>query len=262
MDEKHKRPFQPTFGKVNFMQDWRRKRAKADQEPTPTLDAGGHKASGGGARKRSTDPAAADGRKLVSTLRFEQAKKHVLLNIYLTPAHIYEGLLRWGSVKDTAIHGQTLNFVIGDKLTTRLYLFGIQRFMLVDHKLVYEHNIELGSHAGNLANGMAHPIATSSAAAAAASNANVGSNNNNGGSTAMNAAAGNPAKALAMGTPQQRAAVAAAIARQHQQMIMQNMPAAMNADANQPANVAATSNTPEPAHAQNATANNDERVYD
>jgi hypothetical protein len=28
------------FGKVNFMQDWRRKRAKADQEPTPTLDAG------------------------------------------------------------------------------------------------------------------------------------------------------------------------------------------------------------------------------
>ncbi|KAI8055124.1 Spt20 family-domain-containing protein [Syncephalis plumigaleata] len=39
MDEKHNRPFQPTFGKINFMQDWRRKRAKADQEPTPTLDA-------------------------------------------------------------------------------------------------------------------------------------------------------------------------------------------------------------------------------
>jgi hypothetical protein len=88
-------------------------------------------------------------------------------------------------------------------------------------------------------------------------NANSANNNTNNNSNvnAINT------KTLAMGTPQQRAAVAAAIARQHQQMIMQNVPA-INADVNKVPNSASASADAEQTHTlSTGTVNEDKSKY-
>ncbi|RCH81809.1 Transcription factor spt20, partial [Rhizopus azygosporus] len=105
-DNRAKRPFpfEPSFSKISYLQDWRSKKQKANAEPLPAIDV-----KKGKGRKSLLEPITLpDGRKCVRSIRFERPegdkKIYTLINIYLLNGH-YDGVFRWGTAYDTSLNG-------------------------------------------------------------------------------------------------------------------------------------------------------------
>lgn len=61
--------FQPNFGRLAFLKEWRQKKRLEETQPIPVLDPKKSKA------KRQEMSLLPDGRKIVRTIRFEQEDK-------------------------------------------------------------------------------------------------------------------------------------------------------------------------------------------
>ncbi|KAG1089678.1 hypothetical protein G6F42_019914 [Rhizopus arrhizus] len=84
MDSRAKRtfPFEPSFGKISFVQDWKSKKSKQGSEALSAIDI----KKGKGRKNVSEAPVLSDGRKCVRTIRFERSeadkKVYTIVNIY------------------------------------------------------------------------------------------------------------------------------------------------------------------------------------
>ncbi|KAL0096585.1 Spt20 family-domain-containing protein [Phycomyces blakesleeanus] len=106
MDTRAKRefPFEPSFGKISFVQDWRSKKHKQSEEPLGAVEVKKSK----GRKVLVEPPAGLDGRKCVRTIRFERNEDHrkvyTVINIY-AQGETFDGVFCWGTTPDTSLNG-------------------------------------------------------------------------------------------------------------------------------------------------------------
>ncbi|KAG2237292.1 hypothetical protein INT48_009025, partial [Thamnidium elegans] len=123
MDTRAKRvfPFEPSFGKISFVQDWRSKEQKAGMEPLPAIDT----KKGKGRKTLVEPPTLPDGRKCCRTIRFERSegdrKVYTIVNIYVYNGE-YDGVFRWGTFYDTSVNGGNIDFQIGPEYLMETYV--------------------------------------------------------------------------------------------------------------------------------------------
>ncbi|KAI8970169.1 Spt20 family-domain-containing protein [Mycotypha africana] len=127
MDSRAKRgfPFEPNFGKLSFIHDWRVKRTKQGSEPLPAIDI-----KKGKGRKGISEPSILpDGKKCCRTIRFERSengkKVFTIVNIYTMNGE-YNGVFRWGTVYDTSIDGGNIDFDIGPEYLMESYVIHLK----------------------------------------------------------------------------------------------------------------------------------------
>ncbi|KAJ3275175.1 Transcription factor spt20 [Borealophlyctis nickersoniae] len=136
MDERRSREFHPTFSMYSFVEDWRKKKEKADQEVMPGW---GDKKKG---RRNSLSNVHLNppNRKIVRTLRFQQefqltgVTTYTMLNIYSAERGMYEAVLRTGTNEGTgtskgAFRGYTHRFPLGNEHATYLYIGEYKGFL-------------------------------------------------------------------------------------------------------------------------------------
>ncbi|KAK9768613.1 Transcription factor spt20, variant 2 [Basidiobolus ranarum] len=142
MDERYQREFQPTFGRLSFVQDWRKRKTMADAEPSQGLVTKKLK------NRQIIEPLPPthDNKQIVRTLRFaKEAGGHTLytiINIYLDGnTSEFDGLLRIGAAPNTSINGNTMKFHIGSKSTLQMYIENAKRIFEIDHKLISDDSL-------------------------------------------------------------------------------------------------------------------------
>ncbi|KAJ1974507.1 Transcription factor spt20 [Dimargaris verticillata] len=163
MDDRHHRDFQPSFNRLLFIQEWRRLRLVDQAKPTamenlfqkvPEQPASlplVKKSKSKKARSATPDAVARPTPPLVATqnpvyqpirtLRFEcdtaGKKTYSGLYVYRNPtAQQFKCLLRWGSVPDTSINGDSLEFVLENQQVLDTYLANFKSFYGAQNRLV------------------------------------------------------------------------------------------------------------------------------
>ncbi|ORZ13876.1 Spt20 family-domain-containing protein, partial [Lobosporangium transversale] len=110
MDEKSNVDFQPNFGRLAFLKEWRQKKKMEETQPIPVLDPKKSKA------KRQEMSILPDGRKIVRTIRFEREDKqrnykvYFMFNIMQCPDQSFEAIMRYGTAPDSAVNGGIRKF--------------------------------------------------------------------------------------------------------------------------------------------------------
>ncbi|RCH79911.1 Transcription factor spt20, partial [Rhizopus stolonifer] len=139
-DKRAKRtfPFEPSFSKISYLQDWRAKKQKSNAEPLPSIDL-----KKGKGRKALLEPVTlSDGKKCVRTLRFERSegeqKVYTLINIYLLNGQ-YDGVLRWGTAYDTSIDGGNIKFNLGPEHLMEAYITQVKSTYGQFNNLISDH---------------------------------------------------------------------------------------------------------------------------
>ncbi|KAI8142779.1 Spt20 family-domain-containing protein [Fennellomyces sp. T-0311] len=123
MDKRAKRtfPFEPSFGKISFLHDWRAKRQKLDNEPLPSVET----KKKGGRKVLLEPPILPDGRKCVRTVRFERSEGektvYTVVDLYVQNNE-YDGVFRWGTAYDTSINGGNIEFKLGPEYLMEAYI--------------------------------------------------------------------------------------------------------------------------------------------
>ncbi|KAJ1970370.1 Transcription factor spt20 [Dimargaris xerosporica] len=159
MDDRHHRDFQPSFNRLLFIQEWRRLRLIDQAKPTameklpeqPASLPPVKKSKSKKARSATPDGAARPTPPLVvtqnlvyqpiRTLRFEcdtaGKKTYSGLYVYRNPVtQQFKCLLRWGSVPDTSINGDSLEFVLENQQVLDTYLANFKSFYGAQNRLV------------------------------------------------------------------------------------------------------------------------------
>ncbi|KAK9701946.1 Transcription factor spt20 [Basidiobolus ranarum] len=142
MDERYQKNFQPTFNRMSFIKDWRKRKSMLDAEPSSGLQE----------KPKDKRPALGlaspiDEYQVVRTLRFEREcggkKIYTLLNIYHDAmTSNYEGVLRTGHALDTSIEGNTLRFLIGPKDVLEEYIANIRKIYGLDNTLISDNSLD------------------------------------------------------------------------------------------------------------------------
>ncbi|KAG0325679.1 Transcription factor spt20 [Podila horticola] len=110
MDEKSMVDFQPSFGRLAFLKEWRHKKKLEETQLIPVLDPKKSKA------KRQEMSILPDGRKIVRTIRFEREDKkraykmYFMFSIMQCPDLSFEAIMRYGTAPDSAVNGGTRRY--------------------------------------------------------------------------------------------------------------------------------------------------------
>ncbi|ORX99528.1 hypothetical protein K493DRAFT_109828 [Basidiobolus meristosporus CBS 931.73] len=142
MDERYQKEFQPTFGRLSFVQDWRKRKSMVDADPSVGLVTKKLK------NRQVVEPLppTGDNKQIVRTLRFaKEAGGHTtytLINIYMDNiTSEFDGVLRMGAAPNTSIKGNTIKFHIGSKSTLQMYIENAKRIFEIDHKLISDDSL-------------------------------------------------------------------------------------------------------------------------
>ncbi|KAI9361224.1 hypothetical protein DFJ73DRAFT_814462 [Zopfochytrium polystomum] len=129
-----KRDFNPTFSRLQFIEDYRQRKAKADSEVMVGQDFFKKKP------KKNAPPAVPppshlNTQPIYKTVRFEQEMKrgklYTILNVVETGRpDEYEAILRWGDVEGTAVGplGGTMRFPVGNAAAAENYISIFKNF--------------------------------------------------------------------------------------------------------------------------------------
>ncbi|KAI9303553.1 Spt20 family-domain-containing protein [Cunninghamella echinulata] len=143
MDKRAKRsfPFEPSFGNISFVQDWRTKKQKSSHDPIPSIEMKKTKN-----RKTLTEPPMSpNGKKCVRTIRFERPegenrKVYTVVNLY-SQNGIYDGVFRWGTVSDTSLNGGNIEFNIGPEYLMETYVVHLKTIYGQFNTLICDNNL-------------------------------------------------------------------------------------------------------------------------
>ncbi|KAJ3051474.1 hypothetical protein HK097_007519 [Rhizophlyctis rosea] len=168
MDERRNREFRPKFSKSLFIEDWQKKKARADEEPMLAL---GDKKIKPRRSSLPTPQINTNNKKILRTLRFEQHNKasdvvmYTIMNVYDLGKGECECILRWGSQDGTslgkgALRGNTLRFPLGNYAAAKTYVNQFMAFYSLDHKLVSDNAAEEALPANGGKSGSEHGTPT------------------------------------------------------------------------------------------------------
>ncbi|KAF9099724.1 Transcription factor spt20, partial [Mortierella sp. AM989] len=199
MDEKSTVDFQPNFGRLAFLKEWRQKKKMEETQSIPVLDPKKSKA------KRQEMSVLPDGRKIVRTIRFEREDKkrnykmYFMFNIMQCPDQSFEAIMRYGTAPDSAINGGIRKFNLGPEQCADAYVQSLKSMYFSANSLISDTTPTSTNTA------RANAAAAAAAALAASANAGIGANV----STSMaagvpNAANANISTANQVTTPQTR----------------------------------------------------------
>ncbi|ORX55810.1 hypothetical protein DM01DRAFT_1304435 [Hesseltinella vesiculosa] len=143
MDMRAKRsfPFEPSFGNISFVQDWRTKRTKFSHDPIASIEMKRNKN-----RKSLTEPPLLpDGRKCVRTIRFQRnegpdRKVYTIINLYFSNG-VYDGVFRWGTSPDTSLHGGNIEFKVGPEYLMEIYVVQLKTTYGQFNELLCDYNM-------------------------------------------------------------------------------------------------------------------------
>ncbi|KAI8614122.1 hypothetical protein BC830DRAFT_411648 [Chytriomyces sp. MP71] len=138
------RRFQPRFGRLEYIEEYRKRKRSFDNETMLGLDARRMKQKTDRRAPSSMDPEylALNGAKVVRTVRFEQALKegviYTILNIIETGIpDEYEAILRIGNSEGNAVgpYSGTLRYPVGNMLAVDNYLGYFKSFYGLTNKM-------------------------------------------------------------------------------------------------------------------------------
>ncbi|KAI8820163.1 Spt20 family-domain-containing protein [Fimicolochytrium jonesii] len=143
MDDHEKREFHPTWARSIFVEEWRKKKARADSIPLITL-ADKVKAKGAEIKQLSNCTLNADSNLLVRSLSWEQkfertgVTMYCVVNIYEAPGGQFHCIFRWGRGLGNAkgagrLLGTTLKFPLGDKNAAITHIGKLKTYVELVH---------------------------------------------------------------------------------------------------------------------------------
>ncbi|KAJ2825410.1 Transcription factor spt20, partial [Coemansia sp. 'formosensis'] len=149
MDDRASRnDFIPNFGRVSQISEWRHKKYVSDAEVYPSAlppappPAPGKKAVA--KRNRSQMSQLADGRKVIRTLRFVQninnRSTHTVFHVVELPDDGgLQGVMRWGTLPDTAINGGSKVFSFKSEEIMRMHIENFKLLLCIENnRLIYD----------------------------------------------------------------------------------------------------------------------------
>ncbi|KAJ1959171.1 Transcription factor spt20, partial [Dipsacomyces acuminosporus] len=146
MDDRKNRDFQPSFNRVSQINEWRHKKLLGDAEvypaAVPPVVSTGKKAPS--KKSRSQMSLLADGRKVIRTLRFVKTVNgrsiHTVFHVVELPDnHGLQGILRWGTLPDSSLDGDTRIFPFANELMMRTHIDNFKLFSsMEDNRLIYD----------------------------------------------------------------------------------------------------------------------------
>ncbi|KAF9920583.1 Transcription factor spt20, partial [Linnemannia zychae] len=138
MDEKASVDFQPSFGRLAFLKEWRQRKKAEEIQPIPVLDPKKSKA------KRQEMSVLPDGRKIVRTIRFEREDKkrgykvYFMFNIMQCPDLSFEAIMRYGTAPDSAVNGGIRKFHLGPEQCADAYVQSLKSLYFSPNSLISE----------------------------------------------------------------------------------------------------------------------------
>jgi len=125
------------FNRINFIEEWRKKKTMADSEPLVCINSNNKKPN----KLPTSNNLLLNLNRVVRTLRFENItrgiKIYTVLNIYELPNGENEAVLRWGTVPNTSINGGLLKYPIGNNAAAEYYIAHFIYFYSLTNKLVF-----------------------------------------------------------------------------------------------------------------------------
>ncbi|KAJ2796674.1 Transcription factor spt20, partial [Coemansia helicoidea] len=145
MDDRSSRDFQPSFTRVSQVNEWRQKKLGGDAEvypaALPPMGAGKKTVAKKGRSQMSTLP---DGRRTIRTLRYIQTATsgpvHTTFHVMELPeSQSLQGVLRWGSLPDSAVNGGTRVFTFPNESIMRMHIDNLKLLLGIENnRLIYD----------------------------------------------------------------------------------------------------------------------------
>ncbi|KAJ2691945.1 Transcription factor spt20, partial [Coemansia spiralis] len=145
MDDRSSRDFQPSFTRVSQVNEWRQKKHAGDAEVYPAaLPPVVVNKKAPAKRSRSQMSTLADGRRTVRTLRYIQTAAsrpvHTTFHVMELPdGQGLQGVLRWGSLPDSAVNGGTRVFTFPSEDIMRMHIDNLKLLLGIENnRLIYD----------------------------------------------------------------------------------------------------------------------------
>ncbi|ORX50332.1 hypothetical protein BCR36DRAFT_412355 [Piromyces finnis] len=137
-NNKNKKESRSRFNRINFIEEWRKKKVMADSEPLICISSSNKKPN---TKVSPTSRTLLHNlNRVVRTLRFENTtrgiKTYTVLNIYELSNGENEAVLRWGTIPNTSINGGLLKYPIGNNAAAEYYIANFIYFYSLTNKLV------------------------------------------------------------------------------------------------------------------------------
>lgn len=126
MDEKHGRKFEPSYARLDIINNYRKRKLAESLTPSAFVT-----------DQRIQMP---DRRILVRTIRFVRGKVYSILNIFSIPDKHdeFEAELKWGDIRDTYSNGEIFRYHLGPKFTAAACILSFSRFYAIQNEQCYD----------------------------------------------------------------------------------------------------------------------------